>query len=85
MPLDIHALVQNAGNIQRVGCHAVEHNVGADGVLIIAFPNTAYAARFGIAREVFHRGDKVAYICIGLLKRPVLERVEPDLLQVDFS
>ena len=85
MPLDIHAPMQNPCDVQRVGCHAVEHNVGADCILTILFADAAYAAGFGIACEVYHCGDKVAYIFISLLERPALESVEPDLLQVGFG
>lgn len=82
MPIDIHASMQDADDIEAGFGRAKENEVLADRVFEIALAHIGAATDLDAAGERFDGGDQIVVIAIRLLKRPSLERVEPDVFQV---
>jgi len=84
MAVDIHSLVQHSNDIERACCFSVKQDVRARGVLLITIAHGTDTTGFVAAGQGLHRCDQIVVILVGLLERPLVKRIAPDILEICF-
>jgi hypothetical protein len=84
VPTNIHALVQHANNDKIRFGKAVEYEMGTDRMFEVAIPDIDGTPDLRAIRQIVKRIDDGGVVAVRLLKRPILERVEPDFFEVGF-
>jgi hypothetical protein len=84
VPADIHALVQHADNDKVRFSEAEKYEMGTDRIFEVAIPDIDGTPDLPATRQIVKHADDDGVVAVRLLKRPVLERVEPDFFEVGF-
>jgi len=84
MSFNVHALMQYADDVQGRFGLTEENEVLADRVFKIPLAHIDATARFDATGQGFDSVDQIVMIPIRLFKRPLFERVEPDIFQVSL-
>jgi len=84
VPANIHALVQHTNDDKVRFGEAVEYEMGTDRIFEVAIPDIDGAPDLPATSQIVKHIDDSGVVAVRLLKRPVHERVEPDLFEVGF-
>jgi hypothetical protein len=80
---EIHALMQDAHDVDGIAAHAHEEDVGAGGVIAITGADVVAGARFaGIIGDDPDRRPDVADIALGLIVAPSRGCIVPYLVEI---
>lgn len=86
MALEVHALMQNAHNIDARWRHSIKQHMRGGGILPIAGAHlVAGSAKARLISENFDRRLYFAKVDLGLVNVPVLDCIVPNFLDIGLS
>ena len=77
--------MENANNLAPIAMLAEIDDVRSAHMLEIAWTNIDDLPTFLAQGELLERGNKIGQVAVRLFNRPGLERVAPDVFEIDFS